>query len=169
MPFSLRSDEPAKNRPRSGRSTGVPSPTVSKHNASIRRPIPLTIAAVIVGLQGTGLLALGVYLIESGLFGSPDSVSVAITTGLLAVVGGLALLAVAYGLIKIRVWSRSPAILWQLLTIGVAWYQLQAGLGELGIPLIVTAAITVVLLLTPSATNALERRTAGQLPEARNG
>ncbi|HEX2498224.1 MAG: hypothetical protein ACRDWG_04345 [Actinomycetes bacterium] len=142
---------------------------MSKHNASIRRPIPLTIAAVIVGLQGTGLMAAGFYLIESGLFGSPDSVSVAVTTGLLALAGGLALLAVAYGLIKIRVWSRSPAILWQLLTIGVGWYQLQAGLGELGIPLIVIAATTVVLLLTPSATNALERRTAGHLPEAGNG
>ena len=142
---------------------------MSKHNASIRRPIPLTIAAVVVGLQGTGLLAAGFYLIESGLFGSPESVSIAITTGLLAMAGGLALLGVAYGLIKIRVWSRSPAILWQLLTIGVGWYQLQAGLGELGIPLIVIAATTVVLLLTPSATNALERRAVGHLPEADNG
>ena len=142
---------------------------MSKHNASVRRPIPLTIAAAVVGLQGTGLLAAGFYLIESGLFGSPESVSIAITTGLLAMAGGLALLGVAYGLIKIRVWSRSPAILWQLLTIGVGWYQLQAGLGELGIPLIVIAATTVVLLLTPAATNALERRTVGHLPEADNG
>ena len=138
---------------------------MSKHNASIRRPIPLTIAAVIVGLQGTAVLAAGVYLIEGGLFGSPDSVSIAITTGLLAMAGGLALLGVAYGLMKIRVWSRSPAILWQLLTIGVGWYQLQAGLGALGIPLIVISATTVVLLLTPAATNALERRTSGSMKD----
>src|SRR5262245_65737378 len=90
---------------RSGRSTGVPSPTVSKHNASIRRPIPLTIAAVIVGLQGTAVLAAGVYLIEGGLFGSPDSVSIAITTGVLAMAGGLALLGVAAGLMKVRAWA----------------------------------------------------------------
>ena len=80
----------------------------------------------------------------------------------MSIVGGLALLLVAFGIIKVRVWSRSPAILWQLLTIGVGWYQVQAGLGELGIPLIAIAALTVVLLLTPSATAALERRSIGR-------
>jgi len=135
---------------------------VSKHTASVRRPITLTVAAAIVGLQGLALVAAGFYLIGNGIFGSPESVSIAVVTGLFSIVGGLALLLVAFGIIKVRVWSRSPAILWQLLTIGVGWYQVQAGLGELGIPLIAIAALTVVLLLTPSATAALERRSIGR-------
>lgn len=142
---------------------------MSKHTASNRRPTTLTIAAAIVALQGLGLVAAGLYLIGNGLFGSPASVTVAVTTGLFSMLGGAALVAVAWGLIRIRLWGRSPAILWQLLTIGVGWYQVQAGLGELGIPLIAIAAATVVLLLTPSATGALERRTIGRMPEADSG
>ncbi|MCI0688472.1 MAG: hypothetical protein L0Y54_14740 [Sporichthyaceae bacterium] len=131
---------------------------MSKHNASAQRPITLTITGVIVAAQGALLVAAGLYLIGNGVLGNPTQLSVAIGTGLFSIVGGLALLLVAAGLLRMRVWSRSPAILWQLLTIGVGWYQLQAGLGELGIPLIAVAVATAMLLLTPSATAALEHR-----------
>jgi hypothetical protein len=70
--------------------------------------------------------------------------------------GGAGLLLCAWGLRRRRRWSRSPALVWQLLMIPVGWYQVQGGLRWLGLSLVGVSALGALLLLVPATTQALQ-------------
>ncbi|WP_184573567.1 hypothetical protein [Streptomyces zagrosensis] len=121
------------------------------------RPARLTGAAVIAVVEGALLAAYGVYLVVMGLVGDPDSPQ---QTEILAVVffvlAALPLVA-ARGLWLRRSWSRGPAMITQIMALPVAWTLINSGglliAGGIGIAI---AAITVlVLLVNPTATEAL--------------
>jgi hypothetical protein len=120
------------------------------------RSSTLPLAALIVAVQGLAVLTLGFALLMNSVVGNPDSLVGAIFIGVLAAMGGAGLLLCAWGLRRRRRWSRSPALVWQLLMIPVGWYQVQGGLRWLGLSLVGVSALGALLLLVPATTQALQ-------------
>jgi hypothetical protein len=109
-----------------------------------------------VGVEAVWLIVLGGYTVLAGIVGEPASwVYVAWIAGM-ATAAGVALLFVARGLFAARRWSRSPALLTQLLAIAVAYEPLRA------VPvvrwLVIAGALTTIGLL-------FARPTQGALPD----
>lgn len=119
------------------------------------RSSTLSLAALIVAIQGLAVLALGLGLMADSVLGDPENRVGAILIGVLSGMGGAGLLLCAWGLRRRRRWSRSPALVWQLLMIPVGWYQVQGGLRWLGVPLVAVSVLAAVLLVVPASTEAL--------------
>jgi hypothetical protein len=71
------------------------------------------------------------------------------------VLGGLAMLAVARGLLRVRRWGGAPAVVTQLLALFIAWNLFQSDQLAYGVPLAACALIAAVLVLSPPSTQAL--------------
>ncbi|MFD4629498.1 hypothetical protein ACFVYR_06740 [Streptomyces sp. NPDC058284] len=121
------------------------------------RPARVTAAAALVALEGLALLAGGVYMLAMGLAGSPDDPRQAETGGITLIVLALLPLLAARGLMKLRRWSRGPAIITQIMALPVAWQLLQADSAAIpaGIALALAAVASLVLLINPATTEAL--------------
>lgn len=129
---------------------------LSRAAAAVRtRPFTLSVSSVIVAAQGLVIFGLGGFLVWSALFGNPDSRVGAVLMGILCLIGGGGLLMCGSGLWRMRRWSRSPALVWQLLTIPVGLYQLRGSLWVTGIPVIALAVIAALLLAVPRTAAAL--------------
>ena len=121
------------------------------------RPVRLTAAAALAGLEGLALVAGGIYLLVMGLLGKPDSPQQAETGGAtLIVLGGIPLLA-ARGLLLRRSWSRGPALITQILALPLAYTLIQSSglLIPAGAVLAAAAIAGLVLLVHPTTTRAL--------------
>ncbi|MFD3482480.1 hypothetical protein [Streptomyces sp. NPDC058665] len=121
------------------------------------RPGRLTAAAVCAGLEALALVAGGGYLLVMGLLGRPDSPRQAEMGGLTLIALGLIPLLAARGLLLRRAWSRGPAVATQIMALPVAWTLLTSdgALIPAGIALAVTAVSALVLLVSPTTTEAL--------------
>jgi hypothetical protein len=121
------------------------------------RPWRLGAAAGLAALEGLALCGAGVYLLVLGATGSPDDRQQAITGGITLILLALLPLLAARGLLKLRKWSRGPAVITQILALPVAWNLLQADslLIPGGIALAVVAITVLVLLVNPATTEAL--------------
>lgn len=117
------------------------------------------VAAVLVGLEGVGLVALAVWQIAAIVTGDTASIDSAIALIVLTVVGAAAVIAFAVAIWRGHSWGRSGAIVAQLLVLAVA---LGAATGAYAEPaaalaLAAPAVITLVLLV-------LAVREAGKAP-----
>ncbi len=125
----------------SGRSTEDPGTPIS-------RPRALTVAAGVLVLEGLACVVLG--LIEA-FNTSGGRLAMGVTSSVFLVVYGVALGLVGWGLSRAATWSRGPAVVAQLIQLGVAW-SFRGGS---------TTWITVVLaLLAVVALGAIFRRTS---------
>ena len=99
-------------------------------------------------LEGIVILALGLFLIVKGLI-SGGSIEWFVISGILALalVGGFGLLFAAKGFKTKKMYGRAPAVLANLIAIGVSKYQFAAGLYIVAIPLFILAVVTVVSVL----------------------
>jgi hypothetical protein len=132
----------------------APSPRAPRPGPSGRRPWSLIASAVLVGAEAVALIVLGGFVLLAGVVGQPASwVYVAGITGM-AAAAGTALLFVARGLLAARRWSRSPAVLTQLLVLAVAYEPLRA-VPAVRWTLIALAVTTVGLLFAPRTHAAL--------------
>jgi len=116
-----------------------------KHlSQSARRNIVTTL----LNLEGVVVLALGVFLIFKTL--TTESVELAPLSGeiLFAAIGGLGLLASAYSFKNKRHFGRAPAVLANLIALGVAKYQFEGGLWFVALPLVMVAAIILYCAVT---------------------
>ena len=112
------------------------------------------IATALLTFEGAVVLALGVFVLYLDL--TREDVSVAgsveilplIGVLLFSLLGGLGLLASAYSFKKKRRFGRAPAVLANLIAIGVAKYQFEGGLWFVALPLVIVAAITLYCALT---------------------
>src|SRR5687768_5561244 len=75
-------------------------------------------AAVLVGLQSAALFGLAGLEVASM---DADRLSVALTSSVFFLLYGAGLAASAVGLVRGRRWARSPIVLTQLISLGVAW------------------------------------------------
>ncbi|MEU5901209.1 MULTISPECIES: hypothetical protein [Streptomyces] len=122
-----------------------------------QRPARVTAAAALVALEGLALLAGGGYMLALGVTGSSDDARQAWTGGVTLIVLALLPLLAARGLLKLRRWSRGPAIITQIMALPVAWQMLQADSLAIpaGIVLALCAVAALVFLINPSTTEAL--------------
>jgi hypothetical protein len=100
------------------------------------------------------LLAFGYagYLVVESIVAPTEAPEIGWATAAFAVVCGLLLALVARGLARVRGWSRSPAVLAQLLLLPVGIPLAQGGQYIAGVPIVIAAVVGLVLLFTAGPT-----------------
>ena len=95
-------------------------------------------------IEGAFVLALGLFLIIKGLRDG-GAIEWFVISGILAIAlsGGFGLLAAAHGFKSRRMYGRAPAVLANLIAIGVSKYIFEAGLWWVAIPLTLYSALTI--------------------------
>ena len=95
-------------------------------------------------IEGIVILALGLFLIVKGLI-SGGSIEWFVISGILALalVGGFGLLFAAKGFKTKKMYGRAPAVLANLIAIGVSKYIFEAGFWWAALPLTLYAALTI--------------------------
>jgi hypothetical protein len=109
-------------------------------NPSLRR---VTVVALL-RIEGISILALGLFLIIKGLVDG-GRIEWFVISGILALAlsGGLGLLVAAQGFKSKRMYGRAPAVLANLIAIGVSKYIYEAGFWWAALPLTLYAALTI--------------------------
>jgi peptidoglycan/LPS O-acetylase OafA/YrhL len=128
-------------------STGSP---FSRHGA----PAPLVTAAGITLVEG---LVTVMYGIGEAVHITSDRVVMGVTTAVFFVAFGAAMVICAWGLNRLRTWSRGPVLLAQLILLGLAWNFRDGDTLPIAIGMAVPAAIVLVGMLLPESVDALER------------
>ena len=95
-------------------------------------------------IEGISILALGLFLIIKGLIDG-GGIEWFVISGILAlaIVGGLGLLLAAKGFKSKKMYGRAPAVLANLIAIGVSKYIFEAGFWWAALPLTLYAALTI--------------------------
>jgi peptidoglycan/LPS O-acetylase OafA/YrhL len=127
--------------------TGSP---YSRHGA----PPPLVVAAGLTLVEGLLTLMFG---ISEAVHVTSDRLVMGVSTALFFVAYGAAMVLCAWGLNRLRTWSRGPVLLVQLIWLGLAWNFRQGDTLPLAIGLAVPAVVVLVGMLLPSSVDALER------------
>ena len=106
------------------------------------------IVTALLNLEGAVVLALGAFLILKVI--TADSVELAPLAGeiMFSMIGGLGLLASAYSFKNKRRFGRAPAVLANLIALGVAKYQFEGGLWFVALPLVIVAALILYCAVT---------------------
>ena len=115
-------------------------------------PPPLTVAASLVAVQGVVLLILAV-LETANLADERRSLGLSVTFFFAAY--GVVLLAAAWGLRRRSSWARGPALITQLIMLGLAWNMREHV--AVVIALVVCAAIVLAGMMHPDTIRALDR------------
>lgn len=117
----------------------------------------VTLLAACVGLEGLALLGLGVAELVALTDGADGNVGLFL--GLVAIYAayGSVLVLAARGVLRLRRWSRSVGLLSQLIALLMTPTILGAGAWWVGVPLLVVAALGLVLLLAPPVGGRLTR------------
>ena len=116
---------------------------MSSENAKDGRSIGITYALLIA--ESLLVLALGLYMIALG-FTHDKEWAPYLGVIAFAFIGSAGLFALAIGVKGGKRWANSPAILANLIALGVAKYQFEAGLYWLAIPITVMALVVVISL-----------------------
>ena len=109
-------------------------------NSELRRKA----VVALLRIEGNSILALGLFLIIKGLVDG-GAIEWFVISGILALAlsGGLGLLAAAHGFKTKRMYGRAPAVLANLIAIGVSKYIYEAGFWWAALPLTLYAALTI--------------------------
>jgi hypothetical protein len=94
-------------------------------------------------LESTFVLALALYMIALGFTHDKEWAPYLGVIGM-ALAGSGALYLLARGVKEGKRWATSPAILANLIALGVAKYQFEAGLYILAVPIVIVAALIIV-------------------------
>jgi uncharacterized membrane protein (DUF2068 family) len=120
-------------------------------------PPPLTVAASLVAIQGFVLVALAVLELADL---DPDRRSMGLSTAVFFAAYGALLLVAGWGLWRQTAWSRGPALITQLIWLGLAW-----NIREHAVAAVAVAVVALVVLagvVHPDSIKAL----SGEDPEA---
>ena len=109
-------------------------------NSEWRRKAVVTLLRI----EGISILALGLFLIIKWLVDG-GGIEWFVISGILAlaIVGGLGLLLAAKGFKSKKMYGRAPAVLANLIAIGVSKYIFEAGFWWAALPLTIYAALTI--------------------------
>jgi len=120
-------------------------------------PRPLRLAATVEAVQAVGLCVAAI----SGAIDAASGRSYQVSSGIalvvleFIVVAGFSL--IAYGLAQSRPWSRTPAVMTQVLVAVVGIFLVQAGHFDWGIPALALAVAGVAGVFAPASLRALNR------------
>jgi hypothetical protein len=112
---------------------------------------PVARAALLVAVEGVALTVLGVAYGVAGAVGEPFDRTATLVEAAFAVVGGVLVLLVARGLARVRGWSRSPAVVVQLLALPVGVGLVQGQVWTAAVPVLLLAGSVLYWLATPEA------------------
>jgi hypothetical protein len=109
-------------------------------NSEWRRKAVVTLLRI----EGISILALGLFLIIKGLVDG-GGIEWFVISGILALAlsGGFGLLAAAHGFKSKKMYGRAPAVLANLIAIGVSKYIYEAGFWWAALPLTLFAGLTI--------------------------
>jgi hypothetical protein len=107
-----------------------------------------SIAATLLFIEGALVLALGAWLIVLGITHENREILPLLGVLLFAIAGGLGLIQCGRGYKAGKNFGKAPAVLANLIVLGVVKYQVEAGLYYLAIPLAVIAVVTLYFVLT---------------------
>jgi hypothetical protein len=113
-----------------------------------RRPLLLTVAAGLTGLEALGLVVMAV-------LGLTKVSTMSTTSSGFFLVFAAALVVCGVALVRLNSWARAPIVLTQLIALGLAW-DARDNLA-VAIPLAVAAVVTLSTILAPSSLEALAR------------
>lgn len=117
-----------------------------------KRPSTVQAAAALEGAEGLAAVGFGVYTgVETAVGAAVDPAS-AIGVTVLALAGGIGMLACARGLLRADQWSRAPTVLTQLFALPIAWSMWQSDRPGIAIPMGVVAALALITVLSPPST-----------------
>jgi hypothetical protein len=116
--------------------------------------VPLRAAAALVLVEGIFTLLFGV---AEAFSSNADRLALGITTALFFIVYGVALGGCAWGMSRMRPWSRSPAVLAQLIFLGLAWNLRSSSAWPLAVFGAVVAVMVLAGVLHPQSIDALNR------------
>jgi hypothetical protein len=120
-------------------------------------PRLLRLAAVVQAAEAVGLCVAGVLTAVDTAAGHSSQASSGIALTLLLFIVAAGLVAIASGIARVKPWSRTPAVLTQLITGVVAIYLLQAHRFDWGVPALLLALAGLAGLLAPESLRALAR------------
>lgn len=124
---------------------------------SDRPPTIVLLAAALEAVEGLAAVGFGVFVGWETIVGQPLDPASAIGVTVMALLGGVGMLAVARGLLGAQQrWSRAPAVLTQLFALPIAWSLFQGERYLIAIPLAIAAVVALVALLSPATTFWLE-------------
>ncbi|WP_239117516.1 hypothetical protein [Paractinoplanes ferrugineus] len=123
--------------------------------AVVDNPQSLVLAVWLLYLECVGLAAVTAYLIYRDLTADSLAVGVAISLTVMAALAAVVVFFLARSLGRRQKGARGPAIVVQLFVIASGGFQVQVGPLWLGLILLVTGAVTGVLIVVPPSTRAL--------------
>jgi hypothetical protein len=133
-----------------------------------QRPSTLTWAAAVQAVEAAGVLFAAVLAGVDTARGRSYHVNSGIALTLIGLAAAIALGYVAVGVIRLKGWSRTPALLTQLFCGIVSIYLLQAHRYDWGVPGLLLAAAGFATLLVPRSVRALAGP-SWKPPVGRNG
>jgi hypothetical protein len=107
-----------------------------------------SIAATLLFIEGALVLALGAWLIVLGITHENREILPLLGVLLFAIAGGLGLIQCGRGYKAGKNFGKAPAVLANLIVLGVVKYQAEANLYFLAIPLAILAVATLYFVLT---------------------
>ena len=118
-------------------------------------PTPLVAGVLLVGIQGLIGVLLGIAFMVGGVVGGPSDVADAELIGAMALAMGVVLVLAARGLYRGRRAARAPALVWQLIMVGVGFSEIRKN-PALAVPLILVGAASTVAVMHPEANGVLQ-------------
>lgn len=119
------------------------------------RPLTLSISAAAEAAEGLIVLVAGVVVGVLALTGRPSSLMGALVLALIGIACGVGIVWVGVNLWRAKRWSRAPAVVGHLLCLAVGYSLVQDHQAAFGVPLLVVAAVGVVMLFCPPTNRAL--------------
>lgn len=107
-----------------------------------------TIAATLLFAEGALVLALGAWLLVLGFTHENREILPLLGVLLFAIAGGFGLIQCGRGYQAGKNYGKAPAVLANLIALGVVKYQAEAGLYYIAIPLAILAVATLYYILT---------------------
>lgn len=106
------------------------------------------IVATLLQIEAAALLALGAFMLIKAIGNHLEAPLALAGVVIFAILGAAVLLLSARGFRTGRNYGRSPAILLNLIALGVSYFQIQAHLWVSAIPLALLALVTVAIALS---------------------
>ncbi|MEI6844361.1 MAG: hypothetical protein WCK79_03540 [Actinomycetes bacterium] len=107
-----------------------------------------TIVATLLKVEASVVFALGTFLLIKGLTSKVEAVSALIGVIAFALLGGVGLLGAARGFSTGKNYGRAPAVLANLIALGVAYFQAGAHFWAMALPLALIALVTLILSIS---------------------
>jgi hypothetical protein len=125
--------------------------------AAARRPPLLTLAAVAVAVEAAGLGVAGVLTAVDAADGRSAQASSGVALTILEFLAVAGIAWIAFGVARVRPWSRTPTVMIQAFTGVVAVYLLQAHRFDWGVPALLLAVAGLAAVVAPASWRALTR------------